>query len=367
MTSTMRAVTLSQISPTMKLGKTLFAGDGRVLLHKGTVLSEKYVEHLQSLGFEALYVEDSSTEDVEMPEVVSEKTRLQAMVAVKDAFTTFKASRGQRFHQDWSGRRALYHAASSIQSEITASKDLMFQVMELRSQDGYTFAHSVNVCILGMALAREMGIPHTRMIDLAIGLLLHDIGVLLLPEDLRNHNEQLAGARAVAYRSHTQGGYDLLKDMRETFGAATKIVTLQHHEWWDGSGYPKGLQGDEIHEFAQICGIVDTYDRLITSQKFGRQALPHEALEYLMGTGGRQFKLDLVKAFISVIAPYPIGTTVSLNTGEEGVVVRIEKGLPHRPVLRLVKGLKLDEKELQLSQDPGRVIVGVPGGIPARA
>lgn len=356
----MRALTLDQIQPTMKLGKALYAGDGRILLHRGTVLSEKYVEHLRNLGFEALYVEDPALADVEMPEVVSDRTRLEAQVAVKDAFGTFKNSRGQRFQQDWSGRRALYHAATSIQTEILASRDLMFQVMELRSQDGEMFAHSVNVCVLGLALARARNMPHGRMIDLAIGLLLHDIGALLLPEDLRNPNRQLTGDQAKAYQAHAQGGYDLLKDMRETFGAATKIVTLQHHEWWDGSGYPKGLAGDEIHEFAQICAIVDTYDRLITSSKFGRKALPHEALEYLMGSGGRQFKLELVRAFLTVVAPYPIGSSVKLNTGEEGVVVRIEKGLPHRPVLRLMKGTGIAEEETPLTDHPDRVIVGVP-------
>lgn len=189
--------------------------------------------------------------------------------------------------------------------------------------------------------------------------MLHDIGGLLLGDELRDPNRVLSEVETVVYRTHAQGGFDLLKDMRETFGATSKIVTLQHHEWWDGSGYPKGLQGDEIHEFAQICGIVDTYDRLITSNKFGRRALPHEALEYIMGTGGRQFKLDLVKTFISVVAPYPLGTTVRLNNGEMGVVVRLEKGLPHRPVLRMVRGNSVSTEELRLTEHPDRVVVGV--------
>jgi HD-GYP domain-containing protein (c-di-GMP phosphodiesterase class II) len=355
----MRAVTLEQIKPGMKLGKTLFAGDGRVLLHRGTVLGEKYVEHLAGLGFSALYVEDPALADVEMSDVVSEATRLGATSAVKDAFTQLRSTKGRNFHQDWSGRRALYHAATSIITEIQASKDLMFQVMELRAQDGYTFAHSVNVCILGMAMARQLDVPHNKLVDLAIGLLLHDIGALLLPEELRDPNRVLGDVEQAVYRSHAQGGFDLLKDMRETFGATSKIVTLQHHEWWDGSGYPKGLAGNDIHEFAQICSIVDTYDRLITSNKFGRRALPHEALEYIMGSGGRQFRLELVQTFISVVAPYPLGTTVRLNTGEMGVVIRLEKGLPHRPVLRLVRGTRLSDEELRLTSHPDRVVVGV--------
>jgi HD-GYP domain-containing protein (c-di-GMP phosphodiesterase class II) len=160
-------------------------------------------------------------------------------------------------------------------------------------------------------------------------------------------------------KSHTSMGHRILAGNSSPMFQMAAEIAQSHHEWWDGSGYPKGLAGNDIHEFAQICSIVDTYDRLITSNKFGRRALPHEALEYIMGSGGRQFRLELVQTFISVVAPYPLGTTVRLNTGEMGVVIRLEKGLPHRPVLRLVRGTRLSDEELRLTSHPDRVVVGV--------
>jgi HD-GYP domain-containing protein (c-di-GMP phosphodiesterase class II) len=353
----MRAIMLDRVQPSMRLGKTLFAGDGRVLLHRGTELSDAYLEHLRSLGFTALYVEDPRTEGVEAPELVSDKTRLVAVAAVKTAFAGLKDMQGHKFQHGWSGRRSLYNAASSIVTEVSASKDLCIQLMELRSSDGYTFAHSVNVCILGMALARKLEVPYNKMVDLAIGLLIHDIGKLLLPEELRDATRELTSEEAKAYEHHAEAGYGLLKDLGSTFGAPSKIVALQHHERWDGQGYPRGLKGDQIHEFAQICAIANTYDRLTTSAAFGRRAAPHEALEFIMGAGGTLFRLPLVQAFLEIVAPYPLGSTVKLNTGEIGVVVRIEKGLPQRPVLRMLADHSGDEFRLTDHQD--RVVVGV--------
>jgi HD-GYP domain-containing protein (c-di-GMP phosphodiesterase class II) len=353
----MRAMMLERVQPLMKLGKTLFANDGRILLHRGTELSEAYLDHLRSLGFTAIYVEDPFAEDVEPREMVSDKTRMVAVAAVKDAFSSLKAMQGTKHNSDWSGRRSLYHAANSIVTEVSTSKDLCVQLMELRGADGYTFAHSVNVCILGMALARKLEVPYNKMVDLAIGLLIHDIGKLLLPEELRDPDRKLTPAEAKLYEDHTEGGYGLLRDLGSTFGATSKIVALQHHERWDGQGYPKGLMGDQIHEFAQICAIANTYDRLTTSAVFGKRAMPHEALEYIMGAGGSHFRLPLVQAFLEVVAPYPLGTTVKLNTGEVGIVKRIEKGLPQRPVLRLLTDST--EDEFPLPKYPDKVIVDV--------
>lgn len=356
----MRAMTLDHISPPLKLGRTLYAGDGRVLLHRGTELSDEYVEHLRELGFEALYVDDPRDPSQVLPaDLVSEQTRAEAMGAVKEAFGHLLNVRGSKFVHDWSGRRALYVAASSITNEIMSCKDLCFQMSELRSNDGYTFAHSVNVAILGMALARKLHVPHNQLVDLAIGLLLHDIGKLVLPENLRDPDRQLTEEEQVEYQKHARGGFALIQALGGSFSAHTKIIALQHHEHWDGSGYPKGLKEGEIHLFAQICAITNTYDRLTTSKAYGFKALPHEALEYLMGSCGRLFSLDMVRMFLEIVAPYPLGTMVKLNTGETGVVVRIDKGMHQRPVLRLLKDGAMYGEDFELYGRPNVLITEV--------
>lgn len=359
----MRAMTLDQIQPSTKLGKTLYANDGRILLHRGTELTSEYLAHLDELGFTALYIEDAASPDFEPVEPVSEKTRMMAVASVRDAFSSLKPNQGLKLNADWTGRRMLYNAANSIVSEVTANRNLCIQMMELRGGDGFTFAHSVNVCILGMALAQKLRTPHHRLVDLAIGLMIHDIGKLVLPEELRHPDNVETEEQKAAYEKHTQAGWGLLKDLGSTFGAPSRIVALQHHERWDGLGYPRGLRGSEIHEFAQICAIANTYDLLTTTSAFGKRAEPHEALEYLMGCGGTYFSLPMVQAFLDVVAPYPLGTTVRLNTGEVGVVVSIPQGMPQRPVLALLEGDKLIDEGFALADHPDKLVVATVDGL----
>lgn len=354
----MRAVAIDALSPEMRLGKTLYKGDGRVLLAKGTPLSEHYVESLQAQGFTALYVEDPSFPEAP-PEPVSERTRMKAAVALKDALADLRQGGGRTVNEDWAGRRLLRSAGDAIINELSASKDVLFQVMELRAADeGYLFAHSVNVCIMGLALARHAEVPHRRLPDLALALLLHDVGVAMLPEDLRGPQLVWAGEAGEAYQHHARHGHALLKGMSDTYGALCRAVALQHHEHWDGSGYPQGLSGQQIHPFAQICAVVNAYDRLTTSEAYGHRAMPHEALEFLMGAGGSRFPLPLVQGFLKLVAPYPIGTTVRLSNGSAGVVLKVDPALPARPTLRLVSG---EDRDLDLAEETKLAIVGVVG------
>jgi len=122
----MRALALDDIKSDMRIGRTLYGGDGRVLLHRGTLLSEDYVEHLRILGFSHMYVEDPSTAG--KPEVqgpVAERTRAEAMGAVKEAFDVLKHDRG-KVQQDWVGRRVLYNAAPPISPGNPARTDPCF-------------------------------------------------------------------------------------------------------------------------------------------------------------------------------------------------------------------------------------------------
>lgn len=355
----MRVLTLDRVEPEMVLGKTLYSSDGRVLLQRGTVLGPKYLMQLRGMGFSALYVMDPAQEETLPREVVSEKTRNETVSALRDAFKTVREAKGKAVTDDWGVRRTIYNAANSIIGEVLDSRNLCFQMVEMRSADGYLFAHSVNVCILGVALARKLNLPYAKMVDLAIGLLLHDIGKLALSDELRDPSRVLTEVEEYEYQRHTTGGFGLLKDMGQTFGATSKIIALQHHERWDGTGYPKRLKGNAIHEFAQIAAVVNTYDRLTTSNKYGKQALPHEALEYLMGSCGTHFKLSVVQAFLEIVAPFPIGSTVKLNTGDTGVVIEVEEKLPQRPVVRLIRPGETRAVPLRLVEHPDRVVTGV--------
>jgi HD-GYP domain-containing protein (c-di-GMP phosphodiesterase class II) len=143
-------------------------------------------------------------------------------------------------------------------------------------------------------------------------------------------------------KDHTWVGFNLLRKKHE-FSLATAHIALQHHEHVDGTGIPRGLTGNQIHLYAKIVGIANLYDNLISEFLPGTTYLPYEANEQIMGLSGKKFDHDIVIKFLRSIALYPTGTSVKLSTGHVGVVVGQHKGLPARPIVRVIKKLSRQE------------------------
>ena len=145
--------------------------------------------------------------------------------------------------------------------------------------------------------------------------------------------------------------------------AIVSAVALQHHERYNGEGYPRGLKGERIHEFARIVAVADTYDAITSNRVYKKASLPHEAYEMLAGSGNSVFDFKVVKSFLHNIAAYPAGTFVQLSTGELGAVVETFKGHSLRPRVRVLfapDGEKMKiSYEVNLNEQPELNIVKV--------
>lgn len=330
----MRLVLIHDVAPGVRLGKTIYGEDGRILLHRGTELTGPYIETLERMGFQALYLLDPHALDMPANEPISDRTRQEALVAVRDTFRKAREP-NRNLDQEWTSRRILYNAATSIIAELQGHRDLNLQIAELRTASSYTFDHSVNVCLLGLALGERVGLSQSKLVDLAVGLLLHDIGKTALAAEQLHLHEGAEGLEDERYRSHARLGFDMLQQLGKTLAGPARIIALQHHERVDGSGFPKGLKESEIHPFAQIAAIANTYDNLIHDMAQGRPSPPHQAMEYLMATGGSQFNHALVSEFLKLLVPFPLETAVRLSTQEEGLIIAVDRGLPMRPTVRV--------------------------------
>lgn len=328
---------LDAVEPEMKLGRTIFADDGRVLLQRGTVLTLTYLETLKRYGYEVIYVHDAeiAVPMVELKEPVTERSRSEAIGSVREAFRTFR-SPSRKLDQDWTGRRILYNAATSLVNDLVGNKELNLQITEMRTQNSYLFAHSVNVCILGLALGQKLQFNYGKLADLAMGLLTHDIGKSTLPPESATLHTHMRPIDDPGYRSHPRMGFDVLRQVGRALGAPSKIVSLHHHERWDGLGFPSGLKGADIHEFAQIAAIVNAYDNLTHQMFDGEPTPPNEAIEFLMAAGGTLFNPEMVETFIKMLVPYPLGSTVYLSNGSAGFVAGVDQTYPLRPIVRIV-------------------------------
>ena len=158
---------------------------------------------------------------------------------------------------------------------------------------------------------------------------------------------------------HTEYGFEILRK-DPSVSLLSAHCALQHHEKLDGTGYPRGLKGDEIHPYGKILAVADVFDALTSNRPYRKAMLPHEAMEILYGETYTHFDPKYVKTFQRSVATYPVGLTVKLNTGETGVVVHYEMGAPNRPTVRVLNdptGDSVDKPyEIDLAKHPSIMI-----------
>ncbi len=330
----MRQVSVNSLKIGDVLGKGIYSSSGRVLLGKGVKLTPLYISKLREMGITIVYIEDDRFDDVVPEDVISEENRREAMEIIEQASQSVRLGKNiDDFH--------MRNVVSKIVEEIMFKKDILVSMMDIRSKDNYTFAHSVNVCVLATVLGKVLLLDRERMETLAMGALLHDLGKVHLPQELFDHKDDLTPEEEEVYRTHTSLGFEELRK-RKDLNLVVAHIAFQHHEYWDGTGYPRQLKGDEIHPLALYVAIADLYDKLTSDHSGMKRVMPHEACEILMGMVGKAFPLEPVRMFLRNIAAYPTGSTVRLSTGEIGVVVDQNLSIPTRPIVRVFKDMNFE-------------------------
>jgi len=333
-----RYVSIDQVEPGQFLGKTIFNHNGTVLLSEGVQLTVAMISTLRRIGVTHLFVRDKHLEDVEIPEVVSEETKRLVMERMVETFQAIRS--GKDFNT-----RAIAVSIDRMIEEIMQNREVLVQLSEIRTKDNAMYIHAINVSMMSVLTGINLGLNQMQLKELAIGALLHDVGKVELITDDAAPDPKL---------HHTWRGFELLKHKRE-FSLLIAHVALQHHETPDGEGVPRGLEGEQIHPYAKIVAVANTYDNLLHRGPAGKPMLPHEACEYLMALSGTKLDHETLIQFLRIVSVYPTGTCVRLSTRETGVVVGQHRGLPGRPVVRIVRQRGEDDyevKEIDLARHP---------------
>ncbi|KUO70367.1 MAG: c-di-GMP phosphodiesterase [Desulfosporosinus sp. BRH_c37] len=323
----MRQVSVNSLKIGDILGKTIFSSSGRILLGKGVKLTSLFIAKLRDMGISILYIEDDRFNDVIVEDVISEEHRRDAMAILE------KSTHSVRLGKNFDGFE-LKRVINNIVEEILFKKEILVDMMDMRSKDNQMFAHSVNVCVLSTVLGKALFFDREKLETLAIGAILHDIGKVRLHPKLFNLDHDFTPAEQELLKTHTTLGFEDLKKRKE-LNLIIAHIAFQHHEHLNGTGYPRYLKEGEIHPLAQIVAIADFYDKFTSDHSAEKRIMPHEACEILMGLAGTFYPLEMVRQFLKNIAAYPTGVTVRLNTGEIGVVVDQNLSMPVRPVVRV--------------------------------
>ncbi|RKN71268.1 HD-GYP domain-containing protein [Paenibacillus ginsengarvi] len=332
----MKYVSIEQVEPGQFLGKTIFASNGTVLLSEGVQLTVYMINTLNRIGATMLYIKDPQFEDVDIPEVLSEETKRSVMKRMTETFQTIKS--GKSFDP-----RAVSISIDQLLDDVMRNKEVLIQLSDIRTKDNEMYVHALNVCMMSTMIGINMNLNHGQIKELAIGSLLHDVGKVERLTDDESPDLK---------RHHTWRGFDLLKQKQE-LNLLIAHVALQHHEAPNGEGVPRGLSGDQIHIYAQIVSVANMFDNLLSGLAgVGKPMLPHEACEHMMALAGNKLDRDVLIHFLRTVSIYPNGASVRLSTKETGVVVGQHRGLPGRPVVRIVRqvGEEIEVKEVDLAK-----------------
>src|SRR6266404_4288238 len=334
----MRLVGINRVAPGAVLGRDVVTGQhGSVpLLTKGMTVEQRFIEALRAAGINAVYVEDSLGEGIEVHPALSEQARSVALEGLERAFGRARrgAESGDVLPDATIGE--LSSIVELIAEAVAACGDAVLALQDLAVADAYTLQHSIDVTALGLLIAqrhaarwgwtdargaRRYDKLENRLVQLGLGLLLHDIGKVVVPTEILTKAGPLDETEWEIIRRHPTAGLDLLSP--ESVGPLARSVIRSHHERWNGSGYPDGRAGPDIHAFARIAAVADVYDAVTSERSYGTPWEPHEAWALIVSGSGSAFDPEVVEAFRRTVAPYSPGAEIVLDDGRRGVVAHV--------------------------------------------
>ncbi|MFD1737992.1 HD-GYP domain-containing protein [Bacillus salitolerans] len=323
----MRLISISDYNhATMQLGRPVYDNQKRILLTAGRTIDPRYLKRLEDMDIRYLFVEDSVSEGITMDEMMDMPTWLDAIEAVQQVYKV--AATNKPFEL-----KDIQQMTNKLIDEVNKRKAIVLIPTTSIAEDLRPYAHSVNVALLALQVGKKLSsINNLQMRDLALGVLLHDIGKAITSND----------------ENHPQTGFDYLRKVRG-LSLLSAHVAFQHHEQFNGTGFPRGITGKEFHEYAQLCGICNLYDNMISRDHIP----PHMAMEMIMTKSNVGFSEEIVHAFIHSIPSYTPGTKVVLSNGEKAIVTKIKSHM-QRPVIRIIES----NKEVSLEEDHTLLITG---------
>lgn len=323
--------------------------EDRLLIAAGTVLTASLLESVKQRGIQKLAIRTVDTvktepePQVEIPAIgISEIESYIAEAEIEPAVSSFvrdkcKSAVIECFKNLEESGTITYteveESAMTIAGEILSKPSLALALTDLLMVDSGLHAHSVNVLILFLIVARAMGYPAQFIKDHAPAVLLHDIGRIVFRRI--NASSGIKRSQEEEDREHTESGYAYLWNLGGINQSALKMV-INHHERFDGKGYPRGLKGTMLSDWDQLLIFSNTYDNLTWNRETGVRSGFHDALTTLIREGSKYVRKGIITTAIQTFGYYPPGSWVKLNNGEIGIVSKAHPGSPLKPFVTVI-------------------------------
>ncbi|MBK8971039.1 MAG: HD-GYP domain-containing protein [Hahellaceae bacterium] len=328
---------------------------------KGRIPNERVIEKIKALGVQNLYIDTLKGKDTQdgLTEAEVEainQDKLEKASALAPAVRPRlsleeEMSQAAKLHNEAIGLvngvmddvklgkalevKAIDTLADGLLDSIFRNHNALACLGCIRDKDSYLMEHSVNLSVLMSIFGKSIQLDRDIMHQTIVGALLHDIGKILIPDEILHKPGKLSDDEFAEIKKHAVHSHDILKKT-EGVGPLSVIVAAQHHEKMDGSGYPKGLKGDEISPFGRMTAIVDVYDAITADRCYHKGMPPTMAVKKLLEWSDHHLDRSLVNHFIRCIGIFPVGSLVLLESGRLGVVIEANEHDQRLPVIRVM-------------------------------
>jgi HD-GYP domain-containing protein (c-di-GMP phosphodiesterase class II) len=363
----MKKIPIEELKPGMVFTRTVFGDNYEIIAEPNTPITSKDIENLKKKGVK--FVETTGElkgivkiqEEVPLVDKVESSARelmtfYKSLVdSVESVYTNYKVN-----------KEILPEKVVNIVEKVidkiseVGDKNVFLNLINIVDKTKYLPTHVLNATILGLLLGKEMNYPESKLKLLGTGILLMDIGMVFIPMSILERETKLTDEEYNKIKTHTVLGYKAVVQ-ENNMSPEVGRVCLEHHERWDGTGYPRNLQKQQISEYARVAAIVDTYEAMTRKRVYRDRMMSFEAMRAILTEGSTKFDPDILKVFLRMMSVYPVGSYVMLNTRAIAKVISSDPISPFRPVVKVVYdefGTKIDDGEtIKLSEETKIFIV----------
>ncbi|WP_319477038.1 HD-GYP domain-containing protein [Marispirochaeta aestuarii] len=356
----MKKIPVDDLKAGMKFDQPVYIDGENILVPAEIRITEKDISRLRKWEIESVQTagsvideeEERKTKEQTIHDLKESRTYkellqiyLAAIKQINVLFATMKQGRRVTTREFNKVAELLFQTVKRCPTEMTG-----ITIRTDKNHQGLAVS-SVNCAILALVTGINLKLDNTKLHSLAVGALLHDIGMLKMPDAILNKTGDLHEAEYKTIYTHTVHSYNIItKELGypEDIG----LIALQHHERWDGKGYPHQISGEQIYILARVVSLVDSFEAMVRDKPYRDSMIGYSAMRQILNDNSRRFDSSIVKVFLKSMGIYPLGSVVILNDGSIGSVVRTHASVPLRPVVRIL----MDSDGKRYENDDGETI-----------
>ncbi|MAG76306.1 MAG: phosphohydrolase [Colwelliaceae bacterium] len=370
-----KEISIDALKPGMYVKSISYQDKGFILKSEGYVLSIAKIMQLKDAGIKRVIIDPDKKKAVEevdkvMPNINSSPLSRLNKVRGKPEIP---------MEDELKQAQALYGSAKDLQSKILSNaltdkavnaeevrettdamvdsifrnQDALACLSRLRSKSDYLMEHSLNCSILMAMFAKHLNFDRDVIEQLTLGAFLHDLGKVFIPSEILDKPGSLTPKEQSIVKTHVALGAKILEDTPH-ISHITMTCIKEHHERLDGSGYPKGLDDEDIGKYGRMMAIVDSYDAMTSDKCYKAAIHPTAAFKTLIQETNSAYDEALVEKFIQCLGVYPVGTLVQLNSGKIGLISELNREKPTSPIVKVFYNARLAQaipiEDIDLSQ-----------------